>query len=179
MPENARPPKKRGPAPMKFSAHQREQARKMAAYGLTQEQTADVLGINEETLKKRLAPEFKAGLVDYDAAVVNNLRRHALGEGPGAVTAAIYWTKTRLGWSEKSHLHISFDIAPLVAGFLNVLHRAIPEFCPGCKTALALKPKLAEALMVESRKFAAPPAPGATTFGQSGSPAAAAGGTGA
>lgn len=157
----------------------RRQARTMASLGITQEHAALILEMSEARLKTRLSAEFAEGVQDYDGQVVNNLRRHALGDGPGAVTAAIYWTKTRLGWSEKSHLHISFDIAPLVTGFLNVLHRAIPEFCPGCKTALALKPKLAEALLIESRKFAAPPAPGAAAAIAGEAAGQAAGGAGA
>lgn len=127
-----------------------------AAIGLTQEDTAKLIGISESTLQRRMAEDFKEGMVDYDGAVVRNLRRHALGAGNGAVTAAIYWTKVRLGWKEKQAIEHSFagdTLAKIVSGFLDILHRAIPDFCPGCNTALALKPKIAALLIDESKKL--------------------------
>lgn len=128
---------------------------KMAEHGITQAEAADIIGVSETTLKRRLGDEFKAGVVHYDGAVVKNLRRIALGNGPGAVTAAIYWTKVRLGWSEKLRLEVSFGpvIEKLTSGLLDVLHRAVPDFCPGCNTALDLKPKVAKMLLEESQKL--------------------------
>jgi hypothetical protein len=146
---------KRGPKPLVRNGKIRSIVSRMAAHGLTQEECAKIIGVSESTLKSRLGAEFKAGLEDYDGAVVKNLRRHALGEGPGAVTAAIYWTKVRLGWSEKLRIELVFGpvIEKMVSGFLDVLHRAIPDVCPGCKTLLNLKPELARVLIQESSKL--------------------------
>ncbi len=127
----------------------------MAAHGITQAEAAAIIGISETTLKRRLGDDFKAGIEHYDGAVVKNLRRHALGEGPGAVTAAIYWTKVRLGWSEKLRLEVSFApvIEKMVSGILDLLHKAIPDFCPSCRTALNLKPEIGRLLLEESKKL--------------------------
>jgi predicted DNA-binding protein (UPF0251 family) len=129
--------------------------RGMAAHGLTQEECAKIVGISEATLKARLGDEFKAGLENYDGAVVKNLRRHALGDNSHSVTAAIYWTKTRLGWSEKIRLEHTFGpvIERMVSSMLDLLHRAIPDFCPGCRTALNVKPEIARLMLSESEKL--------------------------
>lgn len=127
----------------------------MASHGITAKEAAEIIGISESTLHRRLGDDFKAGIENYDGAVVKNLRRMALGNGPGAVTAAIYWTKVRLGWSEKLRLEVSFApiIEKMVSGLLDLLHRAIPDFCPGCRTALNLKPEIAKLLLEESKKL--------------------------
>jgi hypothetical protein len=127
----------------------------MAAHGLTQEECAKIIGISEATLKSRLGAEFKAGLEDYDGAVVKNLRRHALGDTSHSVTAAIYWTKVRLGWSEKMRIEMVFGpvIERMVSSILDLLHRALPDFCPGCRTALNLKPEIARLMVQESEKL--------------------------
>ena len=137
------------------NARVRSMCKRMAEHGITQKDAAEIIGISESTLKSRLGDEFKDGLENYNGAVVNNLRRHALGDGPSAVTACIYWTKVQLGWSEKLRLEVSFGpvIERMVAGFLDILHAAIPDFCPGCRTALNLKPELARVLLAESAKL--------------------------
>lgn len=156
MSEENAPLKKGGRVAFSPTPLMRRQARAMATLGLTQEQSAGLFEVSETTFKKYLGDEFAAGVVDYDGAVVNNLRRHALGDGAGAVTAGIYWTKVRLGWSEKSRLEVSFDqriLRTLIDGVLDVMHRLVPEFCPHCKTALALKKNIAAALVAESQKL--------------------------
>jgi hypothetical protein len=159
-PHHEQPPaptahKKPGPKRLIRNSKIRTIVTGMAAHGLTQEECAKIVGISEATLKSRLGAEFKAGLEDYDGAVVKNLRRHALGDSSHSVTAAIYWTKVRLGWSEKIRIEHVFGpvIERMVSGFLDVLHRAIPDFCPGCKTDLRLKPELARVLLSESQKL--------------------------
>ncbi len=46
--------------------------------------------------------ELDDGHVKANAKVAENLYRKATGEGREAVTAAIFWLKTRAGWKETS-----------------------------------------------------------------------------
>ena len=62
---------------------------------------AAVLGIEEKCLRRHYRDELDVGIGQANAAVASNLFRIATGEGSGAVTAAIFWLKTRAGWSEK------------------------------------------------------------------------------
>ena len=151
------PLKRAGPGRPPVTKHGRfaQIVTRMAEYGITQKEAALITGISETTLQRRLGDAFAAGVVHYDGAVVRNLRRMALGSGPGAVTACIYWTKVRLGWSEKLRLEVSFGpvIEKLASSFLDILHKTIPDFCPGCRTALNLKPEVARLLIEESKKL--------------------------
>ena len=72
----------------------------MTSRGATQSMAADALGIEEKCLRRHYRVELDGGAVQADIAVANNLFRIATGEGPGAVTAAIFWLKTRGGWRE-------------------------------------------------------------------------------
>ena len=72
----------------------------MTSRGATQSMAADALGIEEKCLRRHYRGELDGGAVHANIAVANNLFRIATGEGPGAVTAAIFWLKTRAGWRE-------------------------------------------------------------------------------
>lgn len=78
----------------------REQVEAMASFGITQEMIAKCLGISPVTLRKRYPVELATGSAKATALVAQNLFRIATGEGREAVTAAIFWLKTRAGWSE-------------------------------------------------------------------------------
>jgi hypothetical protein len=51
-------------------------------------------------LRKHYRDELDAGAVKATAKVAEFLFRRATTEGPQAVTAAIFWLKTRAGWTE-------------------------------------------------------------------------------
>lgn len=69
---------------------------------ITQSEIAIVLGIDEKTLRKHYRDELDRGLYKANAKVGANLYKIACGGGREAVTAAIFWLKTRAGWSEYS-----------------------------------------------------------------------------
>ena len=69
----------------------------MTSRGATQSMAADALGIEEKCLRRHYRGELDGGVLQVDIAEANNLFRIATGEGPGAVTAAIFWLKTRAG----------------------------------------------------------------------------------
>jgi len=74
----------------------------MAGYGVPEIDIARVVGIDPKTLRKHYRDELDTGQVKANAKVAENLYRKATGEGREAVTAAIFWLKTRAGWKETS-----------------------------------------------------------------------------
>lgn len=59
--------------------------------------------ISVVTLRRKFRAELDAGLnhaKDLNASVAASLYMKALGSGPAAVTACIFWLKTRAGWTE-------------------------------------------------------------------------------
>ncbi len=72
----------------------------MAGYGVPQSDIALVLDIDEKTLRKYYKDELDKGAIKANAAVAQSLYKKATGDGTSAVTAAIFWAKTRMGWKE-------------------------------------------------------------------------------
>lgn len=72
----------------------------MAACGLPEADIGRVLGIDAKTLRKHYRAELDLGHVKANARVAANLFRMATGTGREAITAAIFWCKTRMGWRE-------------------------------------------------------------------------------
>jgi hypothetical protein len=75
----------------------------LAGIGLTQEQICAVKGISRPTLAKYYTAELDSGEACLNAEVGRNLYRIATSDKAGAVTAAIFWMKTRAGWREVKH----------------------------------------------------------------------------
>jgi hypothetical protein len=80
----------------------RRQVEAMAGYGIPEKDIACVLDIDPKTLRKHYRAELDKGGIKATAKVAENLFRKATGEGREAVTAAIFWLKTRAGWKETS-----------------------------------------------------------------------------
>jgi hypothetical protein len=78
----------------------RRQVEAMAAYGIPEPEIARVLGIATDVLRARFADELATGGTKANSRVAESLYRKATGEGREAVTAAIFWLKTRAGWRE-------------------------------------------------------------------------------
>jgi hypothetical protein len=74
----------------------------MARYGVPEADIAGVMRIDPKTLRKYCRQELDHGHTKANARVAENLYRKATGEGREAVTAAIFWLKTRAGWKETS-----------------------------------------------------------------------------
>ena len=74
----------------------------LAGYGLSAAEIAHVLDLGEETLVEHHAAALENGRIKANARVAESLFRKATGEGHGAVTAAIFWLKTRARWRETS-----------------------------------------------------------------------------
>src|SRR4051812_23129227 len=90
---------KRGPGhpPHAPTDPQRAIVKVLAACGTPQEAIARVIGIHGETLRIHYRNELDLGAIDANAKVAEALFKLAVG---GDVTAAIWWSKCRMGWSE-------------------------------------------------------------------------------
>jgi hypothetical protein len=78
----------------------RRQVEIMAAYGLSEIEIASLLGIDPKTLRKYYPRELSIGHVRANAKVAEVLFHTAVKGGREGTTAAIFWLKTRAGWSE-------------------------------------------------------------------------------
>jgi hypothetical protein len=85
----------------------RRQVETLAGFGVPEDDIAGVIGIDPKTLRKHYRHELDHGHVKANARVAENLCRKATGEGREAVTAAIFWLKTRAGWKETSVQEVS------------------------------------------------------------------------
>ena len=81
-------------------AFHRRQVEAMAGYGLPETDIAKVLDIDPETLRAHYRRELETGQIKTNARVAESLFRQATGDGRQAVTAAIFWLKTRARWRE-------------------------------------------------------------------------------
>lgn len=99
-------PKKRGRKPFEPTEKDRELVQQLVAFGTPQEQICTLIkGTNDKpiskpTLIRHFREELNQGAVVANVKVAQNLYRIATGNGGGAVTAAIFWLKTRAGWRD-------------------------------------------------------------------------------
>lgn len=89
---------------------------RLASRGLTQEQIASSLGISERTLYERkkesadFAEAIKRGQSNGIAEIANVIFEKAM---TGETAAAIFFLKTRAGWSEKQEFQIEGGAKPV------------------------------------------------------------------
>jgi hypothetical protein len=72
----------------------------MSAFGVPEDMIAKEIGCSPHTLRKYFREELDKGRPRANMRVVQSLYNKATGDGPQAVTAAIFWCKTQLGWRE-------------------------------------------------------------------------------
>jgi hypothetical protein len=110
-------PKSAGRPPFEPSAEQRAKVDGMAACGIPQAQMALVIGIDEDTLRKHFRHELDTAAPLANFAVGKTLFAKAVG---GDVTAAIWWSKTRMGWKEKQEIaHTDAEGKSLAVAFVT------------------------------------------------------------
>ncbi len=78
----------------------RKQVKALSAYGIPQEEIGKVIGVSKPTLEKHYRDELDRAQSEVNAKVAESLFRKATGDGAQAVTAAIFWLKTRAQWKE-------------------------------------------------------------------------------
>lgn len=97
----------------KPNPEERRQVESMAGYGVPHEQIAALVrgGIDADTLKKYFAKELIEGKAKANAKVGQTLFQKATS---GDTTAAIWWSKTQMGWKEtQKHELTGEDGAPI------------------------------------------------------------------
>ncbi|BAQ44386.1 hypothetical protein Maq22A_c04930 [Methylobacterium aquaticum] len=72
----------------------------MTSYGIPQDDIARVLKISPTTLRLHFRYELDVGATQANVMVAQSLFQKATGSHPQAVTAAIFWLKTRARWKE-------------------------------------------------------------------------------
>lgn len=82
------------------TAKDRKTVEALIGFGVPQDDIAAMIGIDPTTLRRHYALEIATGTAKANAKVAENLFKIATGTGREAVTAAIFWLKTRAGWSE-------------------------------------------------------------------------------
>jgi hypothetical protein len=88
----------------KPSREQRKMVEAMTGFGIPQEAIAKVVGISEPTLRKHFEREISDGVTIANSKVAEFLWKYATGahgKGSEAVTAAIFWMKSRAGWLDR------------------------------------------------------------------------------
>lgn len=84
----------------KPTEEQRNLVAMAAAVGLPHEDIAELLRVSRNSLEKHFSEELSLGTLHASLRVGNNLFKIATADPPlpGTVTAAIWWTKARMGW---------------------------------------------------------------------------------
>ena len=114
--------KSAGRPPFEPTDEDRKRVETLVGLGLRQEEicllvTNPTTGepIGEKTLRRRFEHELKVGAPKANALVAESLfRRATKGEGPGAVTAAIWWSKIRMGWKERTIVEVETKSGVLI-----------------------------------------------------------------
>lgn len=87
---------------------QRRQVETASGMGLPHEQIASIIGIDDKTLRKHYRDELDKGKANANLKVSQCLFDKATS---GDTTAAIWWTKAQMGWSERQKLEHSGGVS--------------------------------------------------------------------
>ncbi len=96
----ARPPDASGRAGFQPSAKDSRLVELSAAYGVPDDQVARALGISPTVLRTTFERELARGDFRANSQVAESLFRQAVS---GNATAAIWWSKARMGWTDPAH----------------------------------------------------------------------------
>jgi hypothetical protein len=102
-----------------FQPALRAQVEAMTGYGIADTDIALVMKLDPQVLRELYPEELASGHIKANAKVAENLYRKATGDGREAVTAAIFWLKTRASWKETSVAEITHDVADPVRGLMQ------------------------------------------------------------
>lgn len=86
---------------------QRQTVQMHTMVGTTQADVAQILGIDEKTLRKHYRDELDLSKAKANATIGGALFNKAKG---GDTTAMIFWMKTQAGWREKQELEVTGDV---------------------------------------------------------------------
>lgn len=102
------PRKKRGRPPHVPTAVFRQQVMKFKGLGLTDDQTASMLMISDETLRRYYRKELDTAAIQMNTNVAQNLYNIATDpDHKSSAQAAMFWAKTRMHWRETNRTEIT------------------------------------------------------------------------
>lgn len=84
---------------------QRKQVEALSGYGIPMEQIAALVGVDEKTVRAHYEDDLNRGRAVANSTVAKTLFEKATKEKD--TTALIWWTKSRMGWTEKQQLEVS------------------------------------------------------------------------
>jgi hypothetical protein len=127
---------------------QRGQVEAMLRYGISQEETAKALGINEKTLAKHFREEIETGSTKANAQVGEFIFSTIIGlsiPGRPPVTdqraraiLGMFWAKTRMGWKDTTiHRHEGKDGGPIEVALVRERNLDLIEAVARRKTGAA------------------------------------------
>lgn len=126
----------------KITDQNKDIVRHLAGLGVPQADIARTLRISVDTLARRYRPEIAEGVAQANLGVARRLYAIAMSDSKEALTACIFWLKTRAGWRQ----------APEVALEVNVAQQV------GATTTARTAPELAQFIRRwDSVRLAAPP----------------------
>ena len=91
-----------GRKPHEFSDADRQKIEALSGYGMPSADIAIIMRVDHDTLIKHARKEIDEGRIKANAKIASTLFDRATKQGD--TTAAIWWTKARMKWSEK-HEH--------------------------------------------------------------------------
>lgn len=106
----AKKPNLGGRPPHEPTAQSRKTVESMTGFGIPQNDIGLVVGVSKVTLEKHYRAELDTGAIKANSTVAGSLYKQATSGNN--VTAAIWWTKARMGWSE-THKHAGPDGGPV------------------------------------------------------------------
>lgn len=79
--------------------------------GLTDKQTAELVGISESTLHRHYSDELEHGATRINMMVASNIFRTATQRADlkAANTAGFFWLKTRAGWNDRAAAEVGIE----------------------------------------------------------------------
>lgn len=90
-----------------MTEEQRKQVQTLAGYGLSQDQIADVIGMDRNTLAKHFQDDIKTGrsvaYAQATNALFSNIKK-------GKEASIFFYLKTQWGWKETQKTEVSGDI---------------------------------------------------------------------
>ena len=95
--------------PFKPTDDERKLVEQMTACGIPQVSQCLIIrdGIDDKTLRKHFRRELDTAATKANVKVAGTLFNKAMG---GDTAAMIWWSKTRMGWKEKSEIEHSGDV---------------------------------------------------------------------
>jgi DNA-binding CsgD family transcriptional regulator len=98
---SAPPPAKPGRPAYVPTDKDRGTVRLMVSGGITYDRIAALLGISESTLERHFKSDIAMGKAEIDALSIRTVVSVMREGGRDGLTAAMWWQKSRMGWSEK------------------------------------------------------------------------------